>query len=276
MKVSVIQTNAGDDRPANFSQASDLIGAAVEQDRPDMIVLPEVFAVIGGTLELRRNMAEPLPDPGEDGGTTYEKLRELARTHAVFVHGGSFMERDGDKFYNTTVAFDRTGAELARYRKIHRFDITAPDGSQFRESDLIAAGDSIVTYDADGVKVGCTICYDLRFAELYLALARAGADLIMVPAAFTMQTGKDHWELLLRARAVETQTYIAAANQTGTHMEGNKRRETWGHSMIIDPWGNVLAQTSDKPAHASASLDMEYLAAVRAKMPVAAHRTLTL
>ncbi|MCZ6764051.1 MAG: carbon-nitrogen hydrolase family protein [Alphaproteobacteria bacterium] len=276
MKISVIQMNCGDDREKNLDEARDMVGRAVADDRPDMVVLPETFAVIGGSLELRRRMAEPLPNPDTDeqGGPAYECLRGLATEHGIFVHGGSFMERAGDDIYNTTVAFDRLGGELARYRKIHRFDVTTPDGAQYRESDLIAGGDRVVTYDADGVTVGCTICYDLRFAELFQALARAGATVIMVPSAFTLQTGKDHWEVLLRARAIETETYVAAAGQTGPYMEGNKRRVSWGHSMIVDPWGQLLAQAQDRPGHASASLDMDYLAAVRARLPVHDHRVL--
>lgn len=278
MKVCVIQTNGGDDREKNFAEVQELVDRAVDVDRPDMIALPEVFAVIGGSLEARRAKAETLPDNGGEGGgeggPAYEHLRGLAQTHKMFVHGGSFMERDGDDIYNTTVAFDRTGAELARYRKIHRFDMTASDGTQYRESDLIAAGDAVVTYDADGVKVGCTICYDLRFGELYQALAQAGADLIMVPSAFTLATGKDHWEVLLRARAIETQTYIAAPAQTGTHLVGNQRRTCWGHSMIVDPWGHILAQAPDRPSHATATLDMAHLAQTRARIPVQKHRVL--
>ena len=142
MKISVIQMNCGDDREKNLDEARDMVGRAVADDRPDMVVLPETFAVIGGSLELRRRMAEPLPNPDTDeqGGPAYECLRGLAAEHGIFVHGGSFMERAGDDIYNTTVAFDRLGGELARYRKIHRFDVTTPDGAQYRESDLIAGG----------------------------------------------------------------------------------------------------------------------------------------
>jgi nitrilase len=274
MKVSVIQTNGGEDRDKNFEQIQNLVGQAVALDNPDLVALPETFAVIGGTISHRRSLAESLPVPGGEGGPAYELLRSLAQNHGIFMHGGSFLEREGDAFFNTTIAFGRDGEELARYRKIHRFDVTTPDGAEYRESDLIEAGDAVVTYEADGVKVGCTICYDLRFAELFIALAAAGADLIMVPSAFTLQTGKDHWEVLLRARAIETQTYIVAPGQTGLHLEGNERRATWGHSMIVDPWGHIVAQASDQPGHASASLDTNYIASVRSRLPVGSHRVL--
>ena len=272
MKISAIQMNSGGEKAANLAQARDLAAGAVAADAPDMVVLPEVFAQIGGTVADRRAAAEELPSPGEDGGVVYEALCELARDHGVFVHGGSFIERAGDNFYNTTVAFDRDGNELVRYRKVHLFDVTTPDGKSYRESDTFGAGDSVATYQADDLTVGCSICYDLRFAELYRQLAERGADVIMVPAAFTLQTGKDHWEVLLRARAIETQTYVVAAAQTGTYVDGNDQRATWGHSMIIDPWGHIVAQASEFTGFASGAVDRDYIATVRGRIPVRDHR----
>jgi len=274
MKISAIQMNTGSEKAANLAQARDLSAQAVLRDRPDMLVLPEVFAFMGSSVEDKRAAAEELPEVGETGAEAYETLRAIARDHSVFVHGGSFVERDGDAFFNTTVAFDRTGAELARYRKIHLFDVTTPDGQDYRESDTFGAGRDVVTYDADGTTIGCSICYDLRFAELYRALAEAGADVIMVPAAFTLQTGKDHWEVLLRARAIETQTYLVAAAQTGTYFEGNDERASWGHSMIVNPWGHMIAQAGEGTGHASAEIDRDYISIVRARIPVAQHRVL--
>lgn len=274
MKISAIQMNTGSVKAANLAQARELSAQAAMRDRPDMLVLPEVFAFMGSTVEDKRAAAEELPKVGETGGDAYETLRGIARDHSVFVHGGSFVERDGDGFFNTTVAFGRTGRELARYRKIHLFDVTTPDGRDYRESDTFGAGRDVVTYDADGVTVGCSICYDLRFAELYRALAEAGADVIMVPAAFTLQTGKDHWEVLLRARAIETQTFVVAAAQTGTYFEGNDERASWGHSMIVNPWGHMIAQAGEGTGHASAEIDREYISTVRARIPVAQHRVL--
>ncbi len=272
MKISAIQMNSGHDKVANLAQASALVARSVEADGPDMVVLPEVFAHIGGSVADRHGAAEQLPEPGEDGGAAYETLRALARDHGVFVHGGSFIERAGDKFFNTTVAFDRDGEELVRYRKVHLFDVTTPDGNSYRESDTFGAGDAVATYQADGVTIGCSICYDLRFAELYRLLAEQGAGVIMVPAAFTLQTGKDHWEVLLRARAIETQTYVVAAAQTGTYLDGNDERATWGHSMIVDPWGHIVAQASDLPGFTSAAVDRDYIATVRGRIPVRDHR----
>jgi len=264
--------NSGPEKAANLTQADDLVSSAVEADRPDMVLLPEVFAHIGGSVAARQSAAEELPKPGEDGGPAYELLRGLARHNDIFVHGGSFIERAGDEFYNTTVAFGRDGKELVRYRKVHLFDVTTPDGKSYRESDTFGGGDTVATYQADDLTIGCSICYDLRFAEFYRLLAEQGADVIMVPAAFTLQTGKDHWEVLLRARAIETQTYVVAAAQTGTNMDGNEERATWGHSMIVDPWGHIVAQASDYPGSTSASIDSDYIGKVRERIPVRDHR----
>lgn len=274
MKISAIQMNTGSDKAANLVQARALVAEAVTRDRPDMVVLPEVFAFMGASVADKRAAAEELPEPGLTGGEAYETLRGMAREHSVFVHGGSFVERDGETFFNTTLAFDRDGVELARYRKIHLFDVTTPDGRSYRESDTFGGGDVVVTYRAGDITVGCSICYDLRFAELYRALAEAGAHVIMVPAAFTLQTGKDHWEVLLRARAIETQTYVVAAAQTGTYFEGNDERASWGHSMIVNPWGHMIAQAGEGTGHTSADIDLDYLSTVRTRIPVADHRVL--
>ncbi len=274
MKISAIQMNTRSDKSANLAEARRLAARAVERDRPDMVVFPEVFAFMGSSVADKRAAAEELPEAGGDGGAAYETLREIAREHGVFVHGGSFVEKDGDRYFNTTIAFDREGAELARYRKIHLFDVTTPDGRSYRESDTFGAGREVVIYKAGDVTIGCSICYDLRFAELYRALAEAGADVMMVPAAFTLQTGKDHWEVLLRARAIETETYVVAAAQTGTYFEGNDERASWGHTMIVNPWGHILAQAGEGTGHASADIDLDYLKQVRARIPVANHRVL--
>ena len=166
MKISAIQMNSGGEKAANLAQAGELVARALEADGPDMVVLPEVFAHIGGSIAERHGAAEELPEPGEDGGAAYELLRTLARERGVFVHGGSFIERAGDRFYNTTVAFDRDGKELVRYRKVHLFDVTTPDGKSYRESDTFGGGDTVATYQADDLTIGCSICYDMRFAEL--------------------------------------------------------------------------------------------------------------
>ena len=278
MRVSVVQMNPGADKAENIAQARRLIEQAVAADRPDIVSLPEVWSCLGGARDGKFAQAEDLPAKGSNapGGPAYEFLRETARGARIHVHGGSIQERGGDKLFNTTVVFDPDGREIARYRKIHLFDITTPDGTGFRESSTYGAGDEIVTYDAGGITVGAAICYDLRFPELFAALRRAGAELIMLPSAFTLQTGKDHWEPLLRARAIETQCWFAAAATWGKHLEGTRGepRFTYGHSLVCDPWGQVVAQVSDGTGWATARIDPAITTRVRRDMPVETHRRL--
>lgn len=268
MKVSVVQLNSQEDKAANLVQARSLIEQAVKEDAPDLIVLPEMFTCLANEDSARRAAAEIIP-----GGEAWTMLRDLAARHRVVIHGGSILEATGgDKLYNTTCAFDRDGRELARYRKMHLFDIEAPDGKSYRESNTFGRGTEVVTYRAEGREIGASICYDIRFPELYQALAKKGAELIMVPAAFTTQTGKDHWEVLLRARAIETETYVIASGQCGTYANGT--RPNYGHSMIVNPWGHILAQAPDKPCVITARLDFEYLRQVRQMIPVHQHKVL--
>ena len=273
MKVSLIQTNAISDKPANIAQAKHLTERTIAEDRPDWVLLPEVFDWMGGTSSEKLAIAEPAT-----GGPAYETLRSLARDHSVWVHGGSFFERvpGENRAYNTTVVFNRDGKEVARYRKIHMFDITAPDGTAYKESATIKGGTEVVTYDCEGVRIGCAICYDLRFPELFAALVERGASVIALPAAFTLQTGKDHWEVLLRARAIETQSYVLAAGQIGAYQAKGKTLHNYGHSMAIDPWGHVIARASDGIGIVSTRIDPDTTAAVRARMPVGEHRRLGL
>ncbi|HEY1940755.1 MAG TPA: nitrilase-related carbon-nitrogen hydrolase, partial [Roseiarcus sp.] len=168
--------------------------------------------------------------------------------------------------------FNREGEEIARYRKIHLFDVTTPDGASYKESATVKAGEAVVTYDCEGVTIGCSICYDLRFPDLFQALAEKGAQIIALPAAFTLQTGKDHWETLLRARAIETETYVCAAAQTGSFTVGNEQRQTYGHSLVADPWGHVVAKASDGVGLVSSRLDMAVVDRVRRQIPVAQHK----
>src|SRR3954471_16773110 len=269
MRVCVIQMSSVNDKPANLAQARGLIEQAVREDRPDFLLLPEVWAFQGGSPEERRAAAEAIP-----GGEAYRLLQELAGRHGVVLHGGSFIELGPERLFYTTVVFGREGGEIARYRKLHLFDVVTPDGREYRESALVGRGDKVVTYDAQGIRVGCSICYDLRFGELYRRLAVEGAQLLTIPAAFTLQTGKDHWEILLRARAIETQCFVAAAAQVGAYPTGKDVRQNWGHSMILDPWGKVLVQVPERPGFATARLDLEHLARVREMLPVGQHRVL--
>jgi deaminated glutathione amidase len=275
MRVSVVQMNPGADKAENIDQARRLIGEAVAADKPDIVSLPEVWDSLGGDRTVRNANAELLPAKGsnEPGGPAYEFLRETARATKAHVHGGSIIEKGPEKLFNTTVVFDPDGTEIARYRKMHLFDIVAPDGTGYRESNTYGAGDEVVTYEADGVKVGCAICYDLRFPDLFWTLREQGAEVIFLPSAFTLATGKDHWEVMIRSRAIETQCWFAAPATWGKHLEGKgEPRFTYGHSMIVDPWGHTVAKVSDGTGWATARIDQKVTARVRRDMPVLEHR----
>ncbi len=274
MRIAVVQMNQGSDKAANIAQARRLIEGAVAADRPDMVTLPETWTNLGGGREARMRAAETLPEPGGAGGEAYEFLREVARAHRIHVHGGSIIEAggEGEKLFNTSLLFDPDGRELARYRKIHLFDITAPDGTGYRESALYGAGTALACVDAGGVRWGLTVCYDMRFAEQFAALRAMGAEAILVPSNFTLQTGKDHWEVLLRARAIETQCWIAAAASWGAYEERGATRQVYGHSLVVDPWGHVVAKCSDGMGWATARIDPAVTARVRRDMPVLEHR----
>ncbi|MCJ2877579.1 carbon-nitrogen hydrolase family protein [Rhizobium pusense] len=267
MKVSLIQTNARADKVANVRRAFELIEQACTEDRPDLVMLPECFTIYGSTVEAQLAAAEPCP-----GGETYEALGKLAAKHGVFIHAGSMNERDGERMYNTTLVFDRSGKEVARYRKIHMFSITAPDGVVYDEGKIYTPGTDIVTYDIDGVTVGCTICYDLRFPELFQALVARGAKIIAVPAAFTLQTGKEHWEALLRARAIETQCFILAPGQEGPYEEDGATLFNYGHSLVVEPWGAVIARRALGEGIITTRLDLADIDAARSRVQLAAHR----
>ena len=269
MKVSLIQMNSIADKAANLAAARALIEKAVAEESPDWVLLPEQFDWAGGIKGDKARNAETLP-----GGPAYSMAQELAARHGIFLHAGSFMEKiQGDeRIHNTSVVFNRQGEEIARYRKIHLFDVTTPDGASYKESATVKAGDLVVTYDCEGVTFGCAICYDLRFPGLFQALAEKGAQVIALPAAFTQQTGKDHWEVLLRARAIETETYVCASAQTGTFTVNNETRATYGHSLVADPWGLVVAKASDGIGVVSTRLDMAQVSRVRRMIPVAEHK----
>ena len=277
MRVSVVQMSPGSDKQANLAQARKLIEDAMASDRPDIVSLPEVWTCLGGNRATKFEAAENLPVRGsnEPGGPAYEFLRDMARTHRIHIHGGSMGERGGEKLFNTTVVFNPDGVEIARYRKMHLFDIVTPDGKGYKESSTYGSGDEIVTYDANGTKVGCAICYDVRFPELFHKLRQAGAEVIFLPSAFTLQTGKDHWETLIRARAIETQCWFAAPATFGKHLDGGgEARFTYGHSMICDPWGHVVARVSDGQGFATARIDAGLTTRVRRDMPILEHRKL--
>lgn len=267
MKVSLVQMNSQGDKQANLAKAEELIRKAAKDERPDLVVLPEYFAYLHGGGSDMHTSGEEFPN-----GEAYQLMASLAKELKITLHSGSMVERLGNAHYNTTVVFGPSGQEIAKYRKIHLFDVDIPGGTSYRESDSVTRGEDVVTYKVGDKTVGCAICYDIRFPELFQALRDKGADVIVLPAAFTLMTGKDHWELLARVRAVETQTYFLAVGQTGSNSNGTKW--CWGHSMVIDPWGHMIAQCSDGVGITAAALDFDYLKKIRINLPVANHHVL--
>ncbi len=276
MRVTVIQVSPGHDLRENLISVGRLVGDACDDHDPDLIVLPEMWTCLGGTRADKLAAAETFPDPSDmrsEHGAVYRFLSDLASSRQLVLHGGSVGERAGDRLFNTSLVFGTDGRERARYRKIHLFDIVTPSGDGYRESETFAAGTEVVAFDAAGVRVGCSICYDIRFPPLFAALRDRGAELVAVPAAFTAETGAAHWETLIRARAIETQCWIAAAATVGPHQDGRgATRTTFGHSMICDPWGRVVAQASPGIGWATATIDSELTARLRRDMPVWSHR----
>jgi predicted amidohydrolase len=263
--------NSARDKARNLREADRLAREAIAQDSPDLVVFPEHFDWSGGTAAQKVAAGE-----AQGTGAAYAMCRALARDHGIHVHTGSFYETapGGERVFNTSVVFDPQGNEIARYRKIHLFDIHTPDGLRYGESDAVTPGDTTCVVEVAGLKLGLAICYDLRFPELFQRLAAAGADVLVLPAAFTLQTGKDHWEVLLRARAIETQCYVVAAAQTGPVEVDGAVRYTYGHSLVCDPWGHVIAKASDGVGFVSARLDAARIAATRAQIPLASHKVL--
>ncbi|NLP63477.1 carbon-nitrogen hydrolase family protein [Paraburkholderia sacchari] len=267
MKVTVIQSNVTDDQQLNLAKMQRLLAEAVAADLPDLVVFPEMVACISISPSKMRESAGAFP-----GSELFEAFSAMASAHNVLLHIGSAMELEDDRVYNTSLLFGRTGELLGKYRKIHRFDVVLPDGTEIKESKNVARGERVVCVPVESFNLGMTICYDLRFPELFRAIADKGADVIVVPSAFTFQTGADHWEPLLRARAIETQCYIVAPGQTGTFENG--KFMNYGHSMIVDPWGQVIAQASNGEGFATTRIDRKYIETVRARIPLRQHRIL--
>lgn len=263
LTVAAIQMSSTPEKAENLTTAERLIRDAASA-RAELVALPELWSC-HGLEEVYRENAEPIPGP------TTEFLGELARELGVWVLGGSILEGDpegSERLYNTSTFFDPSGELIAVYRKIHLFDVKAPD-REYVESRTFSPGREIVIAKAGPATLGLTVCYDLRFPELYRLLALRGAEILAVPAAFTLQTGKDHWELLLRARAVENQACVIAPAQWGQKADG---RWTYGRSMLVDPWGTVLATCPDRDGHALATLDLDYLDRFRTDFPALANR----
>ena len=262
MRAAAVQLNSQDDKDRNLEVAERLVRDAAA-DGADLVALPEKWNVLGPP-EVLIEGGEPLDGP------TITACRGWARELGINLVAGSIVERveDQDKLSNTSVLIGPDGEVEATYRKIHMFDVDV-GGIEYRESDTQEPGGEIVVADAGGVPLGMTVCYDVRFPELYRILAVRGARVITIPAAFTLHTGKDHWELLIRARAVEDQVFVVAPGQFG---EAPPHYHSYGRSIIVDPWGVVLATAPDEECFVAADLDFELQDRVRAKLPSLANR----
>jgi predicted amidohydrolase len=269
LRVAAVQLSSQDDVPKNLARAAELVARAGEGGA-DLVLLPENFAYLGPE-EGKRTIAEPVG--GEPRGPILEAVAAAARRARLHVIAGGMPERAADpaRPYNACVVVSPDGAIVGKYRKVHLFDVDVGDGQRYCESASTTPGDVAVTALVGGFSIGLSVCYDLRFPELYRKLTDAGSDVLVVPAAFTLATGKDHWHVLLRARAIESQAYVVAAAQWGAHPRG---RRTYGKSLIADPWGDVIAQCPEGEGIAMADVERAYLTHVRAKLPALEHRKL--
>jgi predicted amidohydrolase len=267
VRVALVQMSSTDDLSANLESAGRAVVDAVEQGA-EFIALPENFAFL-------RREGQPNPCAQRLDGEIIGRVSELAREHRVPILAGTFAESiDGDhRAYNTSVLISAAGEIAAVYRKMHLFDVDLTDsgGGVFEESAFIAPGAEVVVADTDFGKIGLSVCYDVRFPELYREMASRGARWIAVPSAFAPQTGKDHWEVLLRARAIENQAFVLAPAQCGRH---SPDRASYGCSLIIDPWGVVLARAADEPTVIVADCDTEAVDRIRSSLPALRHRQL--
>lgn len=269
MRVALCQMNSRDDVAANETSALSLLEEAAASGA-DLAALPEVWPFQGSASRVR-SAAEPVPGPRT------ERLAAVARRHRMWIHGGSVLETaDADRVFNTSVLLDRSGDLVATYRKIHLFDADPPGAVPSRESSLYAAGDEIVTAETEFGRVGLSICYDLRFPELYRALVARGAEILFVPSAFRSETGVDHWDVLLRARAIEDQAFVIAAAQWGTWGPPGRERHNHGNSLVVDPWGRVVARAPDGVGVTLVELDLGEIRRVRQALPALRHRRLSL
>ena len=268
LRVAAVQLQSQDDLGQNLAACAELVAAAGRAGAR-LVLLPENFAYFGGE-ETKRTLAEPL---GATDAPIQRVLAEMARAAGVFLVAGGFPEASEDRArpFNTALVYGPDGVLVGSYRKIHLFDAALQDGTSLSESTATSAGSTLSTFDIGRFRIGLSICYDLRFPELYRELVSRGANVLLVPAAFTLQTGKDHWHPLLRARAIESQAYVIAAAQWGKHPRG---RTTYGHSLVVDPWGAVVAEASDRVGIVVADLDLGYVEQVRAAVPCLSNRRL--
>ena len=268
VRLGMIQLTSTDQLDVNLESARDFVAEAVSRGA-EWVALPENFAFMRREGLPVHAVAQPI------GGSITETLSQMAREHGIWLLGGTFAEAipEDPRVFNTSLLLDPRGEIAACYRKIHLFDVDLSEsgGGVFRESDTFRPGETIAVADTPFGAVGMSICYDLRFPELYREMAQRGADFLCVPSAFAPETGKDHWEVLLRARAIENQAFVVAPAQCGRH---SSDRSSYGRALVVDPWGVILAQAADKPCAVVVDCDLAELERVRNSVPALSHRRL--
>ncbi len=267
-RVGIVQLCSTDQIEANLETAAEFVGEAASRGA-EWVALPENFAFMRREGLPVREAAQPI------GGSITKALAEMAREHGIWLLGGTFAEviPDDERVFNTSLLLDPKGEIAACYRKIHLFDVdlSASGGGVFRESDTFRPGDAVAVAETPFGAIGMSVCYDLRFPELYREMAQRDASFLCVPSAFAPETGRDHWEILLRARAIENQAFVVAPAQCGRH---SPDRASYGRSLVIDPWGLILAQAVDKPCAVVVDCDLGELERVRSSLPALTHRRL--
>ncbi len=261
IKIAILQLMVTENKKRNLNKTEELIAEACKKTI-DIVVLPEMFNC-PYDIKRFRDFSEGYP------GKTTELLSGLAGINSIYIVGGSIPEEENGRIYNTSFVFGRNGKLIARHRKIHLFDVDLAGGLQFRESDVISPGNSITVFDTEFCKAGVAICYDMRFPELMVKMSLSGSEIIMIPAAFNMITGPAHWHNLLRTRAIDNQVFIVAASPA-------RNIETsyicYGHSLITDPWGNIIAEAGHGEEVLFSEIDTEYVKKVRDSLPLLKHR----
>lgn len=257
LRIGIGQLNSRDDISKNFNAIETQIEEMASLGA-QIVVFPEYSTYLSqrGSKEVAETM----------DGDIVKKFKALAMAYQVYLHNGSFLEKDIEtgKCFNTSLFISPEGEILAKYRKIHLFDVEIDENNAFKESDTFEPGNEVVTVNTPFGTLGFAICYDIRFPDLFRALSDSGAEIIFLPAAFTLFTGKDHWEPLIRARAIENQVYMVAAGQFG---ERPVKKMSFGNSMVVDPWGTVIAKAADRPCTLVADIDLDYLKHVRKTLP---------
>jgi deaminated glutathione amidase len=260
MKIGVIQLNSQLDKKANIKTAEENIDELAEKGC-DLIVLPEYFNFLGPSDLLKQNAEE-------SNGYTVTKISEKASKLGCYIHLGSILEKVGTNVYNSSFVFNKEGEIIAKYSKIHLFDVNIPGKIVHIESDVISAGKDIVTFNIDGIVFGMVTCYELRFPEIFRRLSYLGASVFIVPSAFHLETGRDHWEVLLRARAIENLSYVIAPDQ----WKGIPGHICYGRSIAVDPWGVVMAKAQDKVCNFIVEIDKDFIKNTRTNLPALEHR----